>query len=317
LVIPKIGTQAAPDLLYLFTHRPVAAEMRAFGRTDLIDAHYFYPDGVAAARIAHRFGLPLVITARGADIHTIALLRRPGARVRAAAERATRIITVSRSLKQRLVEVGVSPAKIEVIGNGVDLDVFAPVSDRDVLRARHIKKPDEILLLSVGQLIERKGHDLTIRALARMPECRLLIAGDGPLRAVLERIAKEHHVEKRVDFLGLRPHRELRDLYAAADLTVLASRSEGMANVMLESLACGTPIAATPVDGALEVIADSRAGRLMPGRSVDAVVSGVRAVVADAPHRDDVRSYAENFPWRNTARRQVALYRSVVEEGPA
>jgi glycosyltransferase involved in cell wall biosynthesis len=316
-VIPKIGTPVAPDLLYLFTRRPVAAAMNALGRADLLDAHYFYPDGVAAARLADRFSLPLVITARGADINTIALLRRPGARVRTAADRATTIITVSRSLKQRLVALGVSPDKIEVIENGVDLDVFAPVSDRETLRARHLKARDEILLLSVGQLIERKGHDLTIQALPRLPRHRLLIAGEGPLRTALEHLAREHDVAQRVEFLGLRPHRELRDLYAAADLTVLASHSEGMANVMLESLACGTPVVATPVDGALEIVSDPRAGRLTEGRSVDAVVDGIRAAVEDGPHREDVRSYAENFPWRSTARRQVAVYKSVMEKRPA
>ncbi len=311
-VIPKVGMLAAPRLLAAWSGGVVAREIAATGGVDLIDVHYFYPDGVAAARLARRLGVPFVVTARGADVNQIAQM--PGARdmVRAAARAAAAIITVSSSLRDRLIDLGAEADKIEVIHNGIDLETFRPDAAGAFSRDQFVAG-DETLLLSVGQLIERKGHHLTIEALTRLPGARLVIAGDGPLRGELEAQAAAQGVADRVTFLGLTPHGDLASLYAAADIHVLASSSEGMANVLLESLACGTPVAATPVDGALELVTRPEAGQLMAERSVASLVEAVSALRAAPPRREDVRRYAEGFPWEKTAQKQLALYRRVIE----
>lgn len=310
-VIPKIGMNLAPQLLAHWSAGAGDKVKELLNGVDILDAHYFYPDGVAAASLASRLDVPFVVTARGADLNRIGRMPAPARKILAAADAAAAVITVSGSLKSRLIEMGGAPEKIHVIPNGVDLDKFHPSRDRTTDRADLLGPNDKTLLVSVGQLIERKGHHLTIAALADLPECGLIIAGEGPERRRLEALAAEIGVADRVRLIGLVAHGELPKLYSAADIMILASASEGMANVMLESLACGTPVVATPVDGALEVIKQDAYGQLTRERSSSAIAEAVKKMIKLSPNREDIRAYAEEMPWEKTARRQIDLYRSI------
>jgi glycosyltransferase involved in cell wall biosynthesis len=159
----------------------------------------------------------------------------------------------------------------------------------------------------VGSLIERKGHDLVIEALRGRPGWRLLIAGSGPLRAELLALARRTGVADRVRFLGEVPHARLPNLYAAADVLVLASSREGWANVLLEAMACGTPAVATDVNGTCEVLASAAAGRLIRTRTAEAVAEAVSAIEAAPPRRSATRRYAEQFDWQAVGRANRAL----------
>ncbi len=176
-VIPAIGMNVAPALLYRFTRRTVQKIIADGYDFDLIDAHYFYPDGVAAAMLGRYFRKPVTITARGTDINLIPQYAVPRRMILRAAEQAAGLITVCQALKDSLVELGVEQDRIRVLRNGVDLELFRP-GDRDA--ARHRLELDGPVMLSVGYLIPRKGHDIVIKALADLPDMRLLIAGDGP-----------------------------------------------------------------------------------------------------------------------------------------
>lgn len=311
VVIPKIGAGAAPLLLASAAHAAVAREAANF---DVIDAHYFYPDGVAAALIAKRLGKPLVITARGSDINVLPQTPIPRRWIRWAAERANAIITVSAALRDALRGLDVRNARIEVLRNGVDLAQFAPLERMEARRL--LRWEDGQVIISVGKLLEAKGHDLVIRALASIPETKLVIVGEGPFRHELERLAKEQGVAERVHLLGEVPHAELRTYYCAADVAVLASAREGMPNVVLESLACGTPTVATDVGGIGEVLPDF-AGALLRERTVAAVRAGLERVLRVRPARDAIRRHAEGFGWAPVVRSQIALYREVAgQAGP-
>ena len=308
LVVPKIGMTLAPILLYLGAKRCVAALVRGGYTVDLIDAHYFYPDGIAAALLARDLGKPLVITARGTDINLIPRYALPRAMIRWAADQAAGIITVCAALKDALVELRVPPQKIRVLRNGVDLALFRP---RDKAAARAQLELDGRVLLSVGHLIERKGHDLVIRALPRLPGVRLAIAGDGPLGEELRRLAATLGVGDRVRFMGSLPQRDLPDLYSAADILVLASSREGWANVLLEAIACGTPVVASNVWGTPEVVAAPEAGELIE-RTPEAIADAVERLFARMPERSVVRAYGERFSWDETTRGQIELFSEVL-----
>ena len=116
----------------------------------------------------------------------------------------------------------------------------------------------------------------------------------------------------RVRFLGAVPHAELAALYGAADALVLASSREGWANVLLEAMACGTPVVATDIWGTPEVVADPAAGRLVPERTPAALAAAVAALLADPPARAATRRYAERFSWDATVEGQLALFAEVV-----
>ena len=210
------------------------------------------------------------------------------------------------------MELGEAPSRVVTLRNGVDLARFSP-GDRDAARKR--LGLDGFTLLSVGSLIPRKGHELIIAALADLPDARLLIAGSGPMRAELERVAEEKGVASRVRFLGEIAHDALTDAYRAADIFVLASSREGWANVLLEAMACGTPVVATNVNGTPEVVQDPKLGALVQERSAPALAQAIKQLRALSPDRRAVRTYAEQFSWDDTARANKALFFAAAHYG--
>jgi teichuronic acid biosynthesis glycosyltransferase TuaC len=310
-VIPKIGMTLAPTLLAAATAGTVRGRARATG-AELIDAHYLYPDGVAAAWIADRLDLPLVMTARGTDVNLIPEHALPRRMILWAAARAAAIICVCQALKDRLVELGVPETKVHVLRNGVDLAFFHPLPRETARRDTGTKGRS---LLSVGHLIERKGHHLVIAALRELPaDVRLTIVGSGPWELRLRELTRRLGLDERVSFAGSQPQERLRSYYAAADALVLASSREGMANVLLESLACGTPVVATPAWGTPEVIDAPAAGRLAAERSEAALATALRELLETRPDRTATRRHAERFSWEPTTRGQLALFERVVRE---
>ncbi len=309
LTVPKLGMSVAPLLLAAGVYSAVKNIIRNGYDFEIIDAHYFYPDGVAAILLGRHFGKPVVITARGTDVNLIPRYRLPRAMIRWAARHAAGIITVARALKDDLVGVGVSAGRIEVLRNGVDLQLFRPIEREAGRRNLGISRTT---LLSVGHLIPRKGHDLVIQGLRWLPELDLIVIGDGPEREALGALARESGAADRVRFVGSLAQEELRNYFGAADALVLASSREGWANVLLESMACGTPVVASNIGGTPEVVSAPEAGVLMAERTPEAVAEAVRRLFARYPDRGATRRYAEKFSWEETTRGQLQLFERVV-----
>jgi teichuronic acid biosynthesis glycosyltransferase TuaC len=309
-VLPKVGMSVAPWLLYRAMLPRVARLLAEGHRFDAIDAHYVYPDGVAAVWLGRRFGLPVVMTARGTDVNLIPrypILRRL---IQNAIRDASALIAVSAALKEALVALGAPPEKVTVLRNGVETDLFRPPANRTSARAAlGLKGPT---LISVGGLIERKGHHRTIEAMRQLPGFDLIIAGEGPERARLSGLIAAHGLAYRVRLLGPRPHRDLPALYGAADASVLASSREGWANVLLESMACGTPVVASDIWGNPEVVRAPAAGVIYQPNTPEGIAEGVRRLFANMPDRTATRAYAEPFSWDETTQGQLALFRRVI-----
>ena len=305
-VIPKVGMNVAP-LLLAQSVKPAIARMLDEGYDfDLIDAHYFYPDGVAAAMLARYFNKPLVITARGSDITLLPDYPLPRRMILWAANRADAIITVCNALRDEMVALGVDAGRVTSLRNGVDLALFQPTE-------RPAKSGDaSFTLLTVGHLVPVKAQELIIGALPLLPGVRLVVAGDGPNRQMLEQLARTLQVSERVQFLGAVPQAQLRGHYGAADALVLASSREGWANVLLESMACGTPVVASRVYGTPEVVAAPEAGVLMAERTPQGVADAVKALRANYPDRAATRRYAERFSWDDTTAGQLALFEDIL-----
>lgn len=310
-LLPKVGMTSAP-LAMALAARPVLDELIAGGFDfDLIDAHYLYPDGVAAALLAWHFGRPMVVSLLGDDVITFPRFRLPRRMLLWAAGRCAAISSVCHALKDRLVEVGVPAGTIEVILHGVDLELFQPVDREEVRRRLGLSGT---VLVSVGHATPRKGHHLAIEALRELRQATLLIAGDGWYEGRLRRLAEELGVADRVRFLGHVDQEELKELYGAADALVLASSREGMANVLLEAMACGTPVIATPVWGTPEAVTVPEAGVLMRDRSAAAIVEAARELFARHPDRAATRRHASTFRWERTNEQHLAMLRRAVQE---
>ncbi len=307
-VVPKIGQTLAPWLMAAALAEPIAAIRRDFD-FDIIDSYYLYPDGVAASLLARRFDRPFVMSALGTDVSLIPDWRPSRAMILAAIERSATTTTVAAALRDTLIGMGASPAKLVVVEHGVDLDLFHPAADRREARAAlGLSGPT---VLSVGHLIDRKGHDFAIRAVAGLPGVTLMIAGDGPREAALRNLAAKLGVAGRVRFLGHVDQHRLPALYGAADVTTLCSDREGIANVLLESIACGTPLVATAVWGSPDVVRVPEAGVLVE-RSDASIRAGLARLLAGLPDRAATRAYAERYDWHETGRRHRALLEEAV-----
>jgi len=308
-VIPRFGMSPAPRLMChaLLGHVREADQRR--GGIDLIDAHYYYPDGVAAVWIGKKLGIPVVVTARGTDITGIPGHAIPRRQIVAAADAAAASITVSRSLKDAMIALGCEADKIRVLRNGVDLEMFRP-GDREKARKRH--NVDGPVILSVGTLNLNKGHHLVIEALKKLPGTTLLIAGTGKSEAALHKQIAECGLTGRARLIGQVAHHDLADLYAAADILVLASEREGWPNVLLEAMACGTPVVATDVGGVAELVRNPMAGRLISSRTPDAIAKTLVDILADPPDRRQTRAYAERYSWDESSQGLMTLFQEVI-----
>ena len=307
-VIPKFGMSTAPYLLYRGALPTIRHMLDAGERFDAIDAHYMYPDGVAAVWLGQRLGLPTVVTSRGTDVNLIPRHAIPRRLIRRAIADAAALIAVSAAIKSALVDLGAPGEKVTVLRNGVDTTLFRPM-ERDATRATlGLTRPT---LISVGLLIERKGHHRIIEAMTQLPDFELLIVGEGPERdrlvAQIERLA----LAGRVRLLGSRPHAELPALYSAADALVLASSREGWPNVLLEAIACGTPVIASNIWGNPEVVRSPEAGVLMEQNTPGGIAAATRRLFTRLPERSLTRAYAERFSWDDTTAGQLALFREV------
>lgn len=305
-VIPKLGMNLAPYFMAAMLY-PYILSLRKTFDFDVIDSYYLYPDGVAASILARAFGQPFTMSALGSDVSLIARYPWPRRMIMRAIRQAAAVTTVCKALRDELLELGAAPDKVSVVEHGVDLGLFTPPVDRKALqRQMGLRGP---VVLSVGHLIDRKGHDLAIRAVAGLPGVHLWIAGDGPMQQVLQALASALGVADRVRFLGHVDQVHLPELYGAADIVLNCADREGIANVLLEALACGTPLVATPVWGSPEVVRVPAAGLLTMDRSVEAIRAALLSLLMALPDRSATRAFALQYDWRETGR----LHRGLLE----
>ena len=250
-LIPKIGARrnaltiaraALPLIRTIHQSEPIHA----------IHAEFFFPDGPAAAIIAEELGLPLSIKARGSDITHWGSQDFAREQMLEAASRASGLLAVSGALADDMAALGMERGKITIHYTGLDRDRFRPLGHTQ-LRAQLAKRlgfalPDKAPLLAcVGNLIATKGQDIALRALAQIPEARLILVGKGELADDLHTLATELGVGDRVHFAGSVDHDVMPLILSAADAMVLPTEREGLANAWVESIACGTPVVTTDV----------------------------------------------------------------------
>ncbi|KQM61383.1 MULTISPECIES: glycosyltransferase [unclassified Sphingomonas] len=263
---------------------------------DVIDAEFFFPDGPAAVALGRRFGVPVSIKARGADIHHWGHAPATAAQVRAAGRAADGLLAVSQSMADDIAATGID-RPVRVHRTGIDRSRFGCV-DRMAARQRlGITGP---LVVSLGALIPRKGHRIVLDAVAALPGVGLWIVGGGPDQAALAARIAELGIGDRVTLCGALPHGDLPDLLAAADVMALASSSEGLANAWVEALASGTPIVIPDAGAAREVVTVPAAGRIV-ARESSAFAQGIAAVLSQPVDRQATQAVVEAFSWERNA----------------
>lgn len=297
-LIPKVS-MPVQGLSMFAASMSVVRRLHCEKAFDCIDAHYVYPDGFAAVLLGKRLGLPVIVSARGTDMNLFPSFRLIRPMIRWTLENATGTIGVCEALRESMVETGADESHSISIGNGIDLERFAPV-DRQAARRRFEIPADAEVIVSVGALIPRKGYHFLIPAFAeigsRHPNLRLYIIGEGESRSQLTALARANNLQDRVFLIGSKPNEELRYWYSAANVSCLASSREGWANVLLESLACGTPVVATRVWGAPEVITSPELGVLVE-QGAQPIAEGLEVALRKQWDREGLIRYAASRTW--------------------
>jgi teichuronic acid biosynthesis glycosyltransferase TuaC len=314
--IPKLGILVHPLLVQLGVERLVR---RLAPQAALIDAHFLYPDGVAAVRLGRQLNLPVVLTARGSDVNLLLQWAAPRAWIRAALWQAAAVTTVSEDLRRRLASATGFPAEqIEVIPNGVDRSRFSP-ADQDAARKRLGLPAAGRILLTVGNLVPGKRFDLLLGALALLEPARrplLVCVGEGPDRAALEQRARADGLAAQVRFVGAQPHTSLPDWYRAADVVALATDREGLPNVLLEAIGCGRPVIASRVGGVPELV-DDEVGIVVEDNSPAAFAQALETLARRSLAPAAFERRAQAFSSELVGQRVGALFERVAERGPA
>ena len=270
---------------------------------NIIDAHFAYPDGYAATWLGRWLNVPVTITLRGTEVPLSKLSGRKEKLLKAL-QYASRIFSVSDSLKQLVVSLGADNDKIRVIGNGIDVIKFYPLDKSDARAELNIAN-DAKVLISVGALVDRKGFHRVIELLPALVKqypnlIYLIVGGDSPEGNIYSRLqqqVKSLSLEDHVRFLGAYPSDQLKLPLSSSDVFVLATANEGWANVFLEAMACGLPVITTDVGGNKEVVNSPELGTIVAFGEPEALLSALLQALEKDWQSSVIINYAQLNSW--------------------
>ncbi len=312
-MVPKVGTGWHGPMMAR-SLQPFVAGLRQRFPFDVIDAHYVYPDGYAAVEIGRALGTPVVVSARGSDINHFGTIPAVRGHLARTLSGASALVAVSRALADAMRPLGAESREIHVIPNGVDAGKFRPVP-RSTAREKLGLRTGR-LLLGVGHLTANKGFARLLGALHALrrrgdhEDVQAVVVGEGVYRKELERLIADWGLTDQVRLAGEVPHADLHLWYSAADLFCLFGEREGWPNVLLESMACGTPVLATPVGGVPEIVSSPEVGALAVGDDealADAILAGLRR----SWDREAIVRYAAPHTWERAAKSVHTVLASV------
>jgi phosphatidylinositol alpha-1,6-mannosyltransferase len=286
-------------------------------------------EGSMALWLRRWLKLPFVVYAHGNEI--LDMLDGKMQNSRLALQRANRVLAVSSYTASLVEKLGIAPRRIEIVHPGCDIDRFQALSPRMDLRRKLLgSRSGDRVILSVGALVERKGHDMVIRALPRLlktiPEVTYLIVGNGPCRGRLETLAAEAGVRDRVVFAGRMLDEQMSDIYALSNVFAMPSREiletgtvEGFGLVFLEAAACGKPAVGGRSGGVPDAVVDGVTGLLVDPEDPGEIATALVRLLADNDLALRLGEQARlrvvsDFNWTGVADRVQGILDSVVEE---
>ena len=308
LQLPVIGNHYAAEYVAWSVESHLRKYIKNYGKPDILIAEYCFPDGLALSLLGKKYDIPVVMTARGSDISYFPKNPMIHKKMLKAFEECAGIVAVSHDIAGDVVALGTSPDKLSVIGNGVDTELFC-------FKKTHIREQYAIktkyILISVGGLIKRKGHDLAITMLSYLPDVTLIIAGEGEEYSALKQLSEKLNISERVLLVGRKTQEELAALYNAGDIFLLCSHSEGRANVLLEAASCGLPLASVPVQGTREIITSDDIGVIFKGRIPKDNAEILQKMLNHSYDRNIIRHSILPYNWENCGKAYVNFLFSV------
>jgi len=281
---------------------------------NLIIATWAYPDAFASLFIAKIFRVPFIVKVHGSDILCV---KNPliVQMIKYMLKRADRIICVSQDLKSKIGTMGITDmSKVYVLYNGTDLNEFKPIEKEEVRTKVNLPCKKQIITY-IGTLKTSKGVYILLDAFLNLVHSvknknfHLIFLGEGPEKEKLRNKVKSYNLESAIDFLGVKPHKEVPLFINASDVIILPSFSEGVPNAILESLACGVPVVATRVGGIPEIVNSDEVGILVPPADAMLLTSALTSFFEKGWNRMKIRNHAKKFSWDNN----IQIFSHIIE----
>jgi teichuronic acid biosynthesis glycosyltransferase TuaC len=270
---------------------------------NIIDSHFAYPDGYAASLLGKWLQLPFTVTLRGTEARLAkqSVFRK---HMTSALQSSAKVFSVSDSLRQIALTLGVAESKTQVVGNGIDTTKFYAI-DKFSARSKLGLPANAPVIVSVGGLVERKGFHRVIDCLPKLiqefPTLLYLIVGgpspEGDMSAQLRAQVTQLGLNEHVIFTGPMKSEVLKEPLSAADIFVLSTRNEGWANVFLEAMACGLPVITTNVGGNAEVVCHPELGTVIPFGNQNTLEKCLATALKKKWDRDKIIAYACDNAW--------------------
>ncbi len=301
LYLPKVGRRLYALMMW-WSIRLFAGSWIKRVKPEKVFASWAYPDAVAARRLAKWLDKPFYFKVHGSDINMHGQVPSRSRQIVDASADAKGILSVSSALKQVMVDLGIHHEKIHTIYNGVNHQLFTAPADSPT---------DKKYVLYVGNLKHDKGVMELLEGfsqiLTKAPDLHLVYAGDGPMRDKLNAYCQGNsELQQRVTLLGQLDHNQLPAWMQHAHCLALPSYNEGVPNVVLESMACGTPVLATTVGGIPEVV-PQQCGVLIAPRSSDAVAQGLTELNNRQWDETEIQAHAQTFSWQRNRQELLQL----------
>lgn len=318
-VIPRYMKWLDSITLFLATV-PFVCKMR--GQFDLIDVHWVYPDILAGFIYAKIYQKPILVTVRGLEALHLNEKSFRKKIIDFLLPRVDRVITLSDELSEFAACIGVERCKVTTILNGVDTSQFRRLDQTACRKLLGLPK-DKKIVVCVGSLLLSKGYDELLEImpnLSREFDIELYIIGgigqEGDDSLVLKEMVGRLQLED-VHFTGGKPHEQLPYWYNAADVFCHASRSEGCPNVIMEALACGTPVVVRDVGAVRDIVDTETKGVIFGSRRHLDLETALRRVLTKAWDRKLIESLMQNFTWEACAKQVLSVYRQVFQDSVA
>jgi teichuronic acid biosynthesis glycosyltransferase TuaC len=306
---PKCGF--LHPIFMLFAILPYAIRLKKAGKIDLINAHWLFPDGIAALWISRIIGMPIVLSAHGCDLNHYTKFPSRAFLIIHALKAAHGVTVVSEAQKTLAAHFGVDTAKFRVTQNGADMANFI-IRDKSQCRKQLGLDENAKIILFIGQLLEVKGIDYLLDAVKllkaeKVGNFKTVILGEGKLRKSLEAAVSENGLESVIKFYGNRNYGEIPYWLGAADLLCLPSMREGCPCVVVEALASGRPVVASRVGGIPDLVGEGN-GILVSPQDAKMLYEGLKSALQRAWSEREIRKSVENLSWKTVADRYYGAF---------
>lgn len=299
LYTPKFGRRYYAKLMRWSIYLMANSWIKKISPVKIL-ASWAYPDAVAAIGIARKFNADFYLKVHGSDINIHATFPERAKQITAMANQAKGILSVSQDLANKMISIDINKEKIRVIYNGVNLEKFIP-------KPTNIDSP---YIVFIGNLKHDKGVVELLNAFIQIhnsyPKLKLKYVGSGAMLNKLQSITNLHKLQNRVIFEGTKPHDQLPEIIAKASLLALPSYNEGVPNVVLEAMACATPVVATMVGGIPEVMTRDT-GILAEEITAESIASCLQKALNKSWDHNAIRAHAEFFNWTKNTNELASL----------